>query len=107
TGPGRVFNASFPTAETDGRLGARDERSGRAAASSIRALLAPRSVAVVGASRRPGSIGAALAHSLRAVGFAAPIYPVNPEATEVEGLRSYARLSDITAPVDLAVIAVP
>jgi acetyl coenzyme A synthetase (ADP forming)-like protein len=107
TGPGRVVHVSFPTAETDEWVGASDERSGKAAASSVRALLSPRSVAVVGASRRPGSIGAALVHNLRAFGFAGPIYPVNPDAAEIEGLPAYARLSDIGQPVDLALIAVP
>jgi len=107
SGPGRVVRVSFPTAETDGWTFASDERSGKAAASSIRALLAPRSVAVVGASRRPGSIGAALVHNLLAYGFAGPVYPVNAEAEEIGGLRCYARVSDIGAPVDLAVIAVP
>jgi acetyl coenzyme A synthetase (ADP forming)-like protein len=107
SGPGRVVHVSFPTAETDGWIGASDERSAKAAAESVRALLAPRSIAVVGASRRPGSIGAALVHNLRAFGFAGPIYPVNPEAAEIEGLKAYARVSDVAEPVDLAVIAVP
>ena len=58
--PGQVVRVSFPTAENDVWIGASDERLWKAAAESLRAMLSPRSVAVVGASRRPGSIGAAL-----------------------------------------------
>ena len=55
----------------------------------MRALLHPRSVAVVGASRRPGTIGAALLANLKRDGFRGAIYPVNPEARQIEGLRAY------------------
>jgi len=105
--PGQVVRVSFPTIETDAWIGASDERLWKAAAESVRAVLSPRSVAVVGASRRPGSIGAALVHNLKEFGFTGPIYPVNAEATEIEGLRAYPRVSDIGPAVDLAVIAVP
>ena len=107
SGPANVVRVSFPTELTDALVGTSDARSDRAAASSLHAILAPRSVAVVGASRRPASIGAALVHNLLAFRFAGPIYPVNPEAGEIGGLRTYARVSDIPGPVDLAVIAVP
>ena len=107
TGPGGVVHVSFPTEETRAWTGASDERSMRAAAESMRAVLNPRSVAVVGASRKPGSIGAALVHNLRQYGFRGKIYPVNPDAPEIEGLKAYRRLSDVPRPVDLAVVAVP
>lgn len=102
-----VVHVSFPTAATDAWLEASDERLWKAAAESIRAMLSPRSVAVVGASRRPGSIGAALVHNLKAFGFRGKIFPVNGAANEIEGLEAYPRVSDIGQPVDLAVIAVP
>jgi acetate---CoA ligase (ADP-forming) len=105
--PGQVVRVSFPTAETDAWVGASDERLWKAAAESVRAMLSPRSVAVVGASRRPGSIGAALVHNLKEFGFKGPIFPVNAEAPEIEGLKAYPRVSDIGQSVDLAVIAVP
>ena len=73
TGPGRVVRVSFPTEETAAWMGASDERSWRAAAESVRGFLCPRSVAVVGASRRPGTIGHALVFNLNQFGFKGPI----------------------------------
>lgn len=82
-----------------------DER--RAAVQSVRTLLNPRSVAVVGASRRAGTIGAALVANLKLHGFTGPIYPVNPSTDRIEELKTYPKVSAIGAPVDLAIIAVP
>jgi len=50
-------------------------------------LFSPRSIAVIGASRRPGSVGGAVLHNLVAGGFTGPVYPVNPEARSVHSLR--------------------
>lgn len=73
----------------------------------IRELLNPKSVAVLGASRRPGSIGGAIIANIKLDGFRGPIYPVNPGAHSVQGLRGYPSVTAIEAPVDLAVIVVP
>jgi acetyl coenzyme A synthetase (ADP forming)-like protein len=107
TSPGHVVRVSFPTEETAAWMGASDERSWRAAAESVRGFLCPRSVAVVGASRRPGTIGHALVFNLKQFGFKGPIYPVNPEAVEIEGLKVYRSVGELPPPVDLVVIAVP
>ncbi len=82
-------------------------RSEKAAAASMARLFEPRSVAVIGASRERGKIGAEILHNLVATGFRGAILPVNPSAAEIEGVRCYARLADIEGPVDLAVISVP
>jgi acetyl coenzyme A synthetase (ADP forming)-like protein len=74
---------------------------------SVRSFFAPRSVAVIGASRRPGSIGRAILDNLVAAEFCGPIYPVNPDAAEIAGLRSYPSVAAIGAPVDLAIVVVP
>ncbi len=74
---------------------------------SIRNLLAPRSVAVLGASRRPDSIGGAVFANLLRHGFRGPVYPINPSADHVQSVRAYASLADVPGPVDLAVITVP
>ncbi len=76
-------------------------------AQGIRELLNPRSVAVIGASRRPGSIGGAIVANIKRDGFRGPIYPINPKAEEVLGLRAYPNVSDVGAPVDLAVVCIP
>ena len=104
---GGVFHLSFPTAETEEYREASHQRERHAAAQSVRAFLQPRAVAVVGASRQPGTIGAMLVANLKAGRFLGPIYPVNPHAQEIAGLRAYPTVSSIGAPVDLAMIAVP
>lgn len=67
----------------------------------------PTSVAVVGASRNPISINYRLVDNLVKLGFKGKIFPVNPSADEVVGLKAYARLKDIEEEVDLVVSAVP
>jgi acyl-CoA synthetase (NDP forming) len=74
---------------------------------SLDAVFSPRSVAVVGASRRRDSIGFALLHNLVMSEFGGAIYPVNPGADSVHSLKCYPSLSAIPDPIDLAVIAVP
>jgi acetyltransferase len=70
-------------------------------------LFQPRSVALVGASARPGSLGAAVLTNLRSGGFSGPIHLVNPRHSEIAGAPCVARVSDLPAPPDLAVIAAP
>jgi acetate---CoA ligase (ADP-forming) len=69
-------------------------------------MLEARSVAVVGASVREGSVGNQSVVELVQGGFDGRIYPVNPKYGEVNGLRAYGSLSDIGEPVDLAILAV-
>ena len=102
-----VIHVSFPTAETEESRTVAEARARQAAAESVRALLAPRSVALVGASARAGTIGAALLANLVDAGFRGPIYPVHPRAREIQGLRAYPRVGAIGQPVDLAIVAVP
>src|SRR5262249_32914525 len=102
-----VVHLSFSTAETDEHRTTSLARERAAAAQSIRALLEPRSVAIVGASRQAGTIGHDLIANVQRCGFRGPIYPVNPHAAEIEGLTAYPSVSAIGQPVDLAVIAVP
>ena len=102
-----VVHLSFPTEETERSREAMALRERVAAGESVRALLNPRSVAIIGASREANTIGAALVANLVRAGFAGPIYPVNPNAAEIQGLRAYPRVGAIGKPVDLAIIAVP
>jgi acetyltransferase len=67
----------------------------------------PESIAVVGASRQPGKVGYTIVQNLIEAGFVGPIYPVNPQADEILGLRCYRTLADIPGEVDLAVIVIP
>lgn len=102
-----VVHVRFPTEETEQYRQATLARDRVAAARSVRPFLNPRSVALVGASRRSGSIGAALLANLQRAGFTGAIYPINPNTAELGGLRTHARVSDVKEPVDLAIIAVP
>ncbi len=69
-------------------------------------LLRPRSLAVVGASRRAGSVGHTLIRQLVRGGFAGALYPVNPNYPEIEGLACYGSLADLPVPPDNVVFAV-
>ncbi len=102
-----VFHVSFETETTPEFSQAQHRRERHAAAQSIRAFLEPRSVAVVGASRQPGTIGNTLIVNLKRCGFNGPIYPVNPKAQEIEGIPAYPSVSAVGKHVDTALIAVP
>lgn len=67
----------------------------------------PRSVAVIGASDRPGSVGRVVLANIVAGGFAGAIYPVNPKYRAVQGLKCHARVADLPMAPDLAVIMTP
>jgi acetyltransferase len=73
----------------------------------LRSLLEPASVALVGASEVPGSLGRAVYENLIAGGFAGPIYAINPRHREVLGRPAWPTLAALGAEVDLAVIATP
>jgi acetyltransferase len=70
-------------------------------------LLSPASIAVFGASTRPGSVGATVWRNLRAGAFTGPIFGVNPKHAMLDGLPVYARASQLPAAPDLAVICTP
>jgi len=73
----------------------------------LTALLEPRSLAVVGASARPGSFGDQLVGQLLAGGYRGTVHLVNPRYREVAGLPCHPSLADLPGPVDLVVLAVP
>jgi acyl-CoA synthetase (NDP forming) len=73
---------------------------------ALQTMLEARSVAVVGASVREGSVGHQSLVELLEGGFDGDVYPVNPKYDDVLGLRCYAALADIGSPVDLAILAV-
>jgi acyl-CoA synthetase (NDP forming)/GNAT superfamily N-acetyltransferase len=102
-----VLHLEFAIDPTEKSLAVRDAREQRAEARSVHNALHPTSVAVIGASTDPSKIGhAVLAHLLRG-NFTGPVYPVNPEARSVRGVRAYPSVTAIPDDVDLAVVAVP
>jgi acyl-CoA synthetase (NDP forming)/GNAT superfamily N-acetyltransferase len=102
-----VTHVRVPTTPDAAALAAVCARDRTAAHHSLRPLLAPRSVAVVGAGRHPGGIGHEVLRALLAGGYTGPLYPVNPHADQIAGLAAYPSVTAVPGPVDLAVIAVP
>ncbi|HET9515011.1 MAG TPA: acetate--CoA ligase family protein [Gemmatimonadales bacterium] len=74
---------------------------------SLAPLLRPASIAVIGASRQPGTIGHMIVANLVRGGFTGPVYPVNPRATSICSVPAFPTISDVPAAVDVAVISVP
>jgi acyl-CoA synthetase (NDP forming)/GNAT superfamily N-acetyltransferase len=102
-----VVHLSFPIAPTEKSREVQESREQRTEAKSIARLLAPRGVAVYGASASGQGIGAALLGHLRDGGFTGAIVPVHRSADRVAGLPAYPAAADARVEVDLAVIAVP
>jgi acetate---CoA ligase (ADP-forming) len=92
---------------SDRSIAASEQRSRLATAASLRPLFAPRAVAVVGASRNPGSIGGRILDALITAGFPGRIYPINPRVAEIHGLPALRSARDLPTGVDLAILAVP
>jgi acyl-CoA synthetase (NDP forming)/GNAT superfamily N-acetyltransferase len=105
------FTFPLPSGEADAALGTyRDavaERERSADLASLRHLLIPASVAVIGASRRPDSVGRVILRNIITGGFAGPVYAVNPGAAELDGVPCVPSVAALPDQVDLAVIAVP
>ncbi|RLE57312.1 MAG: acetyl CoA synthetase [Thermoprotei archaeon] len=75
--------------------------------SPIYYLFNPRSIAVIGASRDPKKIGYQILKNIIEYGFKGKVYPVNPKADEILGLKCYKSILDIPDEVDVAVISIP
>jgi acyl-CoA synthetase (NDP forming) len=73
----------------------------------MRPVLMPASVAVIGASRRVGSVGRVILRNIISAGFSGPVYPVNPYASELDRIACVPSVAALPDQVDLAVIAVP
>jgi acetyl coenzyme A synthetase (ADP forming)-like protein len=102
-----VLRVEMPTSLSSGARERFEDRDRLAAEAAVRSVLEPRGVALVGASRRPGSVGEQVLRNLVESGYRGPLYPVNPAAEEVGGLRGYPSLAAVPGKVELAVIAVP
>lgn len=102
-----LVHVAFPIAETPASLAAMEQRERRAQVESIAAVLRPKSIAVVGASRQPQTIGHELFRNLLEARFQGPLYPVNPAAEQILGVPAYGSMAAIPGPVDLAVVTVP
>ena len=102
-----VVRVTFPIASTELSRDRAAERSQKAAYASMRNVFEPRSIAVIGASRKPGQLGGEIVRNLRASGFKGALYAVNPSAGDIDGIRCHPSVAAIDGPVDLAIVAVP
>jgi acetyl coenzyme A synthetase (ADP forming)-like protein len=102
-----VTTVELPTALCASALEAFDRREQSAATSAVRGFLAPRSVAVVGASRRPGAVGGELLRKVLDGGFTGTVYAVNPHEGTIRGLPAYRSVAALPGPVELAIVTVP
>ncbi|MEU2776367.1 GNAT family N-acetyltransferase [Streptomyces sp. NPDC007162] len=93
--------------EDDAYLSAVEARGRAADVASLLPLLRPEVVAVVGAGRRPGSVGRAILHHLRSGGFTGRLFAVNPGASSLLGVPCHPCVGDLPRTPDLAVLAVP
>ncbi len=100
-------HVEFPTSLTDDARERFDARDRTASAAAVRPILEPSSVAVIGASRDATSIGGAILHNLISGGYTGTIYPINPSADVLQGLRTFASVEEVPGAVDLAVVVVP
>ncbi|MHA2092367.1 MAG: acetate--CoA ligase family protein, partial [Candidatus Kariarchaeaceae archaeon] len=75
--------------------------------SNLETMFSPKTIAVVGASRKPESIGRAILKNIIDFGFEGAVYPVNPKADSVSSIRCYPNLSSINDPIDLVIVVVP
>ncbi|MFF9771157.1 GNAT family N-acetyltransferase [Streptomyces sp. NPDC053086] len=106
-----VVRLEFDLEPTDRSVAVQRAREQRAEAHSVRRLLAPGSVAVVGVGRAPGGVGRSILGNIREAGYPGRLHAVNsafPEdLKEVDGVPAYRSVRDIDGHVDLAVVAVP
>jgi len=102
-----TIHYEFPTALSPDALARFEGREREAAVAALRSVLQPKSVAVIGASRSPASIGGRIFRNLLDGDFEGPVYPVNRTAPVVQSVAAYPSVGALPAPAELAVIAVP
>ena len=93
-----------PTARFEARV---DERDHQAVIASLESFFDPESVAVIGASARPGSIGGTVLRNIVQGGFEGSLYAVNRSGESVAGVRGYASVEELPRRVDLAIVCLP
>ncbi|MCC9711361.1 bifunctional GNAT family N-acetyltransferase/acetate--CoA ligase family protein [Streptomyces sp. MNU76] len=104
---GPEVRCTITLTEDDTYLTAVEARGRAADVASLEPLLRPRTVAVIGAGRKPGSVGRAVLHHLRTGGFTGRLFAVNPAATSLLGVPCHPSVAALPQTPDLAVVAVP
>jgi len=102
-----VVSVSFDIADTEKSVAVRTAREHRAEAKSMATILTPTSIAVIGASTDPSSMGQHVLRNLIDFGYTGTVAAVNAKATEILGVPSYPTIVDVPEDVELAIIVVP
>ncbi len=100
-----VYHVIFPIAQTATVARKEIQRERVSMLISLRSILYPRSVAIIGASREPGAIGQLVFQSIMQNGFSGTVYPVNPFATSIMSVKAYSSILDVPDTVDLALLS--
>jgi len=102
-----TVEVQFPTSLSPATIARFQDRDRIASVSAVEGVLSPRSVVVVGASRRRGTVGGELLHNIISAGYGGTLYAVNPHGGSIQGIDAHRTVGDLPGPVDLAVIVVP
>ncbi|HMY74155.1 MAG TPA: GNAT family N-acetyltransferase [Blastocatellia bacterium] len=102
-----VTHLEFPILRSEVAEARRDAQEAEAERASLSAVFEPKTIAVIGASRDPVSVGGALFRNLLRWGFAGTLYPINPSATSIAGVHAYADIADLPEAPELVFVAVP
>jgi len=102
-----VISLEFPIEVTDTAIGVLAAREHEAEAASINRFFNPRSVAIIGASRRQETVGQLIVRNLVNGDFTGRVYVVNPNTSAVSGMPAYKSVAEIPDEVDVAIVAVP
>jgi acetyl coenzyme A synthetase (ADP forming)-like protein len=102
-----VTHIEFPILRSEIVEARRDAQEAEAERASLRSVFAPKTIAVIGASRDPASVGGALFRNLLHWGFSGTVYPVNRAANSIAGVRAYPGVAQLPEAAELAFIAIP
>lgn len=102
-----VTHLEFPITPNEVAQARAEAQEAEAERASLQSILAPKSIAVAGASREPLSVGGALFQNLMRYGFTGNLYPVNPQARSVARVKAYASIADLPEVPELVFIVVP
>ena len=102
-----TIHVSFAIEPTPSFLSLSAGRAQNAAHESMKAIFEPRSIAVIGAGRKPGQLGHEIVANLKRSGYTGALFIVNPSASEIAGVRAYPSLRDIEGAIDLVIVVVP
>ena len=102
-----IYHVNMPIMPTWTSIRREEERESLATVASIKSIFYPRSIAVIGASRHPGTIGYLLVRDLIESGFTGAVYPVNPNIDVVSSIKAYPSVLAIPGEIDMAIIVVP